>query len=249
MSNGVRVACPECTWSCVMHAENETPPGVRRMVEGTPYCPNCDLPMKPIGSVPAAEPGAGPSPGLGEGLSLAERLEKIREAQREVAIAEEVLNEAKRGASEARKAYDGKVVTLCTIIERMTAVPKPVAALPLFDGDDESMANAELACFASNGSGDATLICTRPKGHNGPHIAHNPVGVDAGREITRWAAQADAGMAIEAEDISGLIAPLIEAIEPAAEMPEDEALPLPTRRRHVQNRASGDSLASRDVTA
>ena len=44
---GVRMACPQCTLDVVMHAEGECPLPVTKVVEGVPWCPNCDVPMTP----------------------------------------------------------------------------------------------------------------------------------------------------------------------------------------------------------
>lgn len=183
--NGVRMACPDCTWACTMHSEGELPDGVNHVEHGVPFCPNCRVPMKPVGSVPPVngrEHGSGPSPGLGEGLPLAERLAKIREAEREVATAKSEWEDAKSEASDAKKVYDGKVVTLCTLIERLTSVssPKP---LPLFDGTAERVADGTaepmtetpgvVSCGAV-GPVDA-LPCTLATGHEGPHV-NEPTG-------------------------------------------------------------------------
>lgn len=195
---GVRMACPQCTWSCVMRAEDERPDGVNRLVEGVPYCPNCqDMPMEPIASVNVTER---PSPGLAEGLSLAERLQKIREAQLEVGEAKEAWDDAKEAASSARKRYDGQVESLGALINRLTAVPGPRP--PLLEvaeqasdapGDpakeDESMCVDGEMCSepGHDYEREAPVICTRPAGHLGAHIAHVLHGVQVGREVCRWA--------------------------------------------------------------
>jgi len=153
---GVRMACPACTWSCVMTHEGDLPPGVNKVVEGVPYCPNCDdLPMKPVASVDTTPR---PSPGLAEGLSLAERLAKIREAEQEAADSRADWEEAKERATARKKAYDADVETLCTLIKRLTAVPQPQPRAPLL----EEMENPH--CLCSHRKEDHAADDTAPDG-------------------------------------------------------------------------------------
>lgn len=133
--NGVRMACPSCTWSCVMHREDEIPPGVNKMVEGVPWRPNCNQPMEPAGSV-AAKNGAESLPPavVGDDIPIEKRLEVIRQAQTEVDQAKDRWDRAKERATDLRKVYDGRVLNLGSIIRRLTQV---VATLPLFDAPAE----------------------------------------------------------------------------------------------------------------
>lgn len=107
-----------------MRSENDVPAGVTKVVEGVPFCPNCNVGMEPIASVPIndrpTEPATAP-----DDLSLKERLDAIREAEHEVAAQESVMDRAKKAYAEAKKVFDGKVATLRTLIERLTAVPGP----------------------------------------------------------------------------------------------------------------------------
>ena len=123
---GVRLACPECSWSCVMTHEDDLPEGVTMVVEGVPYCPNHTpgIPMKPVASVDIT-PRPQASPGLGEGLSLAERLAKIRQAEEDVSAAEREWDYAKELASSKKKNYEANVDTLRHVIEALTSVPPP----------------------------------------------------------------------------------------------------------------------------
>lgn len=129
---GVRMACEQCTWACVMTREDELPAGVNHMEEGVPWCPNCSIPMRPAGSVEAKNGTAVtvPPAAVADDVPIEQRLEVIRQAQTEVDAAKERLDRAKERAADLRKEYDGKVLTLGSIIRRLTQVPAP---LPLFD--------------------------------------------------------------------------------------------------------------------
>lgn len=113
-----------------MKSEGDMPAGVTKVVEGTPFCPNCDVPMKPVASVDTT---SRPNPGLSEGLSLAERLAKLRVAEQEVAEAESEWDDAKDDASKAKKVFDGKVETLRTLIRSLTSVAGPTEPKPILD--------------------------------------------------------------------------------------------------------------------
>jgi len=89
-----------------------------------------------------------PTSTLGEGLSLAERLKKLREAEQAVDEARVEWAEAKERATAAKKAYDADVETLCTLIRRLTAVPQPRP--PLL----EAMENP--ACLCGHGQAEHT---------------------------------------------------------------------------------------------
>ena len=102
---GVRMSCPDCTWDCVMKSEGDIPDEVTKVVEGVPYCPNCNLPMKPIASVDT-------TPRPASGISAATTLEQIAakcvEIQREVAELGEDLEEKKGSALEGQEGLRGE---------------------------------------------------------------------------------------------------------------------------------------------
>lgn len=223
---GVRLACPDCTFSVVMTSEDDMPTGIRKKVEGVPYCPNCDLAMRPTASVDVTPK---PNPGIGEGLSFAERLEKIRLAEQEVAAAERDWDDAKDDAARCKKVYDGRVESLRTLITRLTSVAPPADPKPLLDAA-EAVCNVEHERFfcshvpghegpheafvdgadvpvhqwpneleaiagdgvewcadsspdGGNGDEPMPLACSRPKGHQGAHVAHT---TETGNELRRW---------------------------------------------------------------
>lgn len=137
---GVRCACPDCTFSVVMKSETDCPPPVTKVVEGLPWCPNCDVPMKPVASVKVTDK----PPGVGavDGLDDHQRLGKIRELEREVQQAEAVVRRTKEAAKDAKNVFEARVTTLRTAIERLTATPgekPPLLAL----AEDEQLDDAE----------------------------------------------------------------------------------------------------------
>jgi hypothetical protein len=162
-STGVRVQCPQCTFAVVMKSETECPPGISKVVEGSAFCPNCDMPMKPVASVDTSTKHS--NPGLGQGLSFAERLEAIRSAEYEVEEAERVLKARKADATEARELYDAKVVSLRSIINRLTSVPKP-GEKPILDLAAATCGNVLPATAVT-----PELTCEREPGHEGQHEA------------------------------------------------------------------------------
>ena len=133
--NGVRMVCPSCTLSCVMHNENEIPPGINKRVEGMPFCNNCNLPMEPSGSV-ATKNGVETLPPavVADDVPIEKRLEVIRQAQTEVDQAAARYKTAADAAKDRKKEWENKVDTLGVVIRRLTQVPAP---LPLFDGTVE----------------------------------------------------------------------------------------------------------------
>jgi hypothetical protein len=96
--------------------------------------------MKPVASVDTRP--ALVFPGVSEGLSLAERLARIRRAEEEVAAAEREWDYAKELASSKKKNYEANVFTLRSVIEKLTSVQGPVERPPLL----EEMENPHCLC-------------------------------------------------------------------------------------------------------
>lgn len=145
--NGVRLACPDCSWSCVMRSEQDVPDGVRKVVEGVPWCPNCNQPMRPIASVDTTDR---PRSGISAAMTLEQIAAKCVELNHE---ATDLANELKDAAEEhkaAKKAYDAKLVTLSLAVERLGRVmggEQIQADLPLLtiaeeDEDEHRIAEA-----------------------------------------------------------------------------------------------------------
>lgn len=164
---GVRLSCPDCTLSVVMEHEQQCPPPITKVVEGVPWCPNCDIPMKPVASVDTTPRPA--SPGLGGGYSFAERLEMIRDAQAEVDTASYEWDDAKLRAAARKKTYDAKVESLGTLINRLTSVAKPGDPKPILDLAEQEPACCPARTTISEGK---EVMCTLVLGHEGPHVAH-----------------------------------------------------------------------------
>src|SRR3990167_7108502 len=116
---GVRMACPECTWDCIMKSEGDMPEGVTKVVEGVPYCPNCSIALKPIASVDTTPR---PASGITAAMTLEQVAQKCVEIQREVADLGADLKEAAEVHKDAKKAYDAKLVSLSLAVERLGRV-------------------------------------------------------------------------------------------------------------------------------
>jgi hypothetical protein len=172
-SKGVRCQCPQCTFSVVMHHETECPPGISKVVEGAPFCPNCDVPMKPVSSVDTSPKHT--SPGLGEGLSFSDRLTKIHDAELEVEGAKSEWDKLKEAAADAKKVYDGKVVSLCSMIRRLTSVPTP-GEKPLLDIAAAMCGDVHRSMLGENS--ELEMSCELAPGHEGMHEATSLVGPD-----------------------------------------------------------------------
>lgn len=145
------MSCPLCTWSCVMVAEDQMPEGVRKLVEGVPWCPNDDVPMEPIASVEpktngATLPATVMAAAVGEDVPIEKRLEIIRQAQTDVDGAKARWARAAETAKDLKKEWDGKVETLGAIIRRLTQVPAP---LPLFDAPPTDVATTVMEANAA----------------------------------------------------------------------------------------------------
>jgi hypothetical protein len=81
---GVRLACPDCTLDVVMTSETDCPAPVTKVIEGVPYCPNCNLPMRPVASVDVTPK---PERALAGALTLEQCAKKCAEIAREVETA------------------------------------------------------------------------------------------------------------------------------------------------------------------
>lgn len=145
---GVRLACPECTWDCVMKSGQDVPEGVRKVVDGVPWCPNCNQPMRPVASVDTTDR---PKPGISAAMTLEQIAAKCVEIQRESAILGSELKDAAEAHKDARKAYDAKLVTLSLAVERLGRVmggeqiqaDRPLLAIAEEDDEDEPEPAAE----------------------------------------------------------------------------------------------------------
>lgn len=146
---GVRLACPECTWDCVMKSEQDVPDGVRKVVEGVPWCPNCNLPMKPIASVDTTER---PKTGLSAAMTLEQIAAKVVEINHEAIELGKELKDAAEVHKDAKKAYDAKLVTLSLAVERLGRVmggeqiqaDRPLLDLAEDEPADESVMGAAV---------------------------------------------------------------------------------------------------------
>ena len=194
---GIRLACPQCTLDVVMTQESDCPAPVTKVIEGLPWCPNCDIPMAPIASVDTTER---PTSGVTTGMTLDQIAAKCVELAHEAKDLADELAEAKEAHSQAKKSYDAKLVSLQLAVERMGRVQggeQIEADKPLLDlaeqGDDAealepapAVVEAPQACRATDGDGH---VCTEPAGHEGEHVATLTAGDGTGetvRELARW---------------------------------------------------------------
>lgn len=151
-----------------MRHEGDVPEGVTKVVEGVPYCPNHEggIPMRPVASVDVTErPKA--SPGLGEGLSLAERLDAIRVAEQDVEAREREWDDSKKHTAKKKQAFEESVDYLREVIESMTSFGRPVERPPLLEemenpkcicGHRQDEHEAEHGCL--HNEGDVTDVCS-----------------------------------------------------------------------------------------
>ena len=160
---GVRLACPQCTFSVVMTSETDCPAGVTKVVEGVPWCPNCpDTPMVPIASVDVTER---PHSGITAAMTLEQVATKCVEIQREVAALAIDLKDAVEIHKDAKKAYDAKLVSLSLAVERLGRVM----------GGEEIEQDKPLLDIAEQAPGRCTSVhdagaqCVGEAGHGGPH--------------------------------------------------------------------------------
>jgi len=173
MLPGVRMACPDCSLDVVMTSEQACPPPVTKVVEGVPYCPNCDIPMAPVGSV---DPEAVPSLGPIDTLDDHQRLGTIRQLERDVQAAEVSVARTKTAAKDAKDLFDSKVVTLRTAIQRLTATPAPAPPLIALSEQAEPATDDEPPAEALQGGDQAQcqatmdgVQCVGVTGHGGVH--------------------------------------------------------------------------------
>lgn len=149
----IRVTCPTCSLEKV-YEEHGILPADWKTEDGNLLCPNCNVPMKPVGeshTMRAEHAFKEANAQLREAQTtsapveteetLRKRLAEIRDANLEVGARARVLEEAKKEAQEARKAYDAAVERLRTVTERLTRVPTADAPdLPLFTPAAEAAA-------------------------------------------------------------------------------------------------------------
>lgn len=141
---GVRCQCPDCTLSVVMTSEHDIPHPITKVIEGTPYCPNCDQPMKPVASVDTTvrEKAAPPV------LTLEDAAKKCSELEKECSELAKEVEHDKKAYQDTKKLYDGKVVSLRVAVARMgrlLAGETIQADLPLFTPEAEAAAAEDVA--------------------------------------------------------------------------------------------------------
>ena len=159
---GVRVQCEQCSFSVVMTSEQDCPVGVSKVVEGTPYCSNCNVPMKPIASVDTTPR---PSAGISAAMTLEQVATKCVEIAHEAKDLADELAEAKEAHSQAKKSYDAKLVSLQLAVERMGRVQggeQIEPDKPLLDIAEQAPGRCEFV----NGLG---VQCVGEMDHGGPH--------------------------------------------------------------------------------
>lgn len=214
--DGVRLQCPECTFSTVVTEEHMVgesaplPTGVNKRIEGEFFCPNCNVPMKPIASV---ETRTGPALIKPDEMTMEQWREKLGELERECEQSETTLKRARERAKDAKEDYDAKVVTLRTALRRfthgVTDDPKPLLDIA---EDEDGDADADTdACAALSPTG---VMCDRPQGHEGDHRAQ---GQDDTEDAETWPQT---------------------AIEQAAALAPDEAVETPRYPRRGRRKAA-----------
>lgn len=151
--NNLTVKCPECSLSLV----DANHPDVTYARDGNNniLCPNCKLPMKPIGAkqVMAAEQAftdaqrelekdkpAETMPPAETVETLTKRLAEIEKANTNVSELGRIYEGLKKKTSHAKKDYDDAVESMQSLVRRMTAVGTP---LPLFTKEAEQAAKAD----------------------------------------------------------------------------------------------------------
>lgn len=147
----VTVRCPQCTLEKAFEAGGVFPADWTDE-GGQLVCPNCSIPMQPIGERVtavaeqafkeaqqelAADGKVEPLPPAETVESLTKRLNQIEHARNLVVAAEERYESKHDAAKEAKKHYDNCVETFITLCGRLTAVATP---LPLFTQEAEKAA-------------------------------------------------------------------------------------------------------------
>ena len=163
---GLRLACPQCTLDVVMTQESDCPAPVTKVVEGVPWCPNCNIPMTPIASVDTTER---PTSGVTTGMTLDQIAATCVELAHEAKDLADELAEAKEVHSQAKKSYDAKLVSLQLAVERMGRVQggeQIEADKPLLEIAEQGLER----CTAVTDRGDGVVVqCVNNDGHDGPH--------------------------------------------------------------------------------
>jgi len=219
MSTGVRLACPDCTWDCLMTSEADMPPGVAKKVEGVPYCPNCNIAMRPVASAVAKEPTSIGS--LGNRPTLEEVARVCVDLQREAVVLDKKLKDIAERHKDARKELESKLTQLSLAVGRLDRVLSGVepAEFPLFEGLHVHMPEPHPEAIGQELT-YAVDSLTLVDEFGAPGIPLNPSadGVDLSAP--------DPVLAVHDDD----------ADSEAAPSADDEALPLPTRRHRDRRR-------------
>lgn len=149
--NAITVRCPNCTLE-KSYAVGTVVPKDWLNDRGLIVCPNCDVPMKPIGETQvataeqafaeaqqtlAAADLAAPMPPAETVETLSKRLHTIEEAHGRVMAAEQRYESKHDAAKEAKKHLDNETASFLALTGRLSAVSTP---LPLFTDEAEKAA-------------------------------------------------------------------------------------------------------------
>lgn len=212
---GVRLACPDCTLDVVMTSESDCPPPVTKVVEGVPWCPNCNVPMKPIASVDTTlRDRALVTPKM----TLEDIARLCADLETEAEVLANEVDRAKKVYSDKKKAYDGKVVTLRMAVERMGRLlggEEIAADMPLLDIAEQP---TDTRCPSVHDHEGEAVRCIGEVGHGGVH---------ANGDVFWDPTVVEEAVALQASEVD-------DEAEPEAPPAEDEALPLPRKRGRRQ---------------
>lgn len=206
---GVRLQCEQCSWTCVMTAESDVPDGVRRVVEGVPYCVNCDIAMRPIASVETTDR---PRTGISAAMTLEQIAAKVVEINHEAIELASDLKAIAEAHKDAKKAYDAKLVTLSLAVERLGRVmggEQIQADLPLLTLAEQDAPASESAVLDESVLGAAVRLEAEEVRQE---LAAHWIVVDV-ETITAWTlAEYDAVVAYLAAVVQNFTAPEPECL-------------------------------------
>lgn len=151
----VTVKCPQCSLAKTFDDSGVIPLEWKNEA-GELLCPNCDVPMQPIGerqtmaaedAFKEAQTTLREAPATSAPIetleTLTKRLHEIDASRRRVEEAQADWERAKKDASEARKEYDGAVTNHLNVVRRLTQVNAADPPLPLFTKEAEAAAQEE----------------------------------------------------------------------------------------------------------